>query len=352
MKMRRSIIWFVAAVAFVIALVLWHGPRRSGPPALSPGTPTRDGPTATVSPLRASNVSQNAVSLLPASHNKETVAPQNKKEQMQMGLAEMNDVPIVFYGKLEDQLGNPVVDAQIAASVRIYNGLQSTVDRFSVSSGAEGLFTINHGKGESLSIVPNKFGYVLATENTLFKYSYMYADHFTVNPNEPTVIKMWKLQGADPLINITKEYRLAFTSTPIFLNLISGQTVPFGGDLEALIVRSSGSISKKTPADWSIELKPVNGGIMQKDYHTAQITFEAPTEGYQESYSVQMNKRDPAWSENIHEVFFLKSRGGQIYSKFSLDFGINGEPNGSLYLKIKGVANTNSSRNWEATVPQ
>jgi hypothetical protein len=65
-----------------------------------------------------------------------------------------------------------------------------------------------------------------------------------------------------------------------------------------------------------------------------------------------MNHDDPAWYDNIHKVFFLKSRGGQVYAKFNLDFMINLEADGLMDFQFKGVANTNSSRNWEATAPQ
>jgi hypothetical protein len=65
-----------------------------------------------------------------------------------------------------------------------------------------------------------------------------------------------------------------------------------------------------------------------------------------------MNHNDPAWFNNIQRVFFLTSRNGQVYSKFSLDFGINKDPNGSMWLQFKGVANPSGSGNWEATVPQ
>jgi hypothetical protein len=65
-----------------------------------------------------------------------------------------------------------------------------------------------------------------------------------------------------------------------------------------------------------------------------------------------MNHDDPAWFDNIQKVFFLMSRNGQVYSKLSVDFGINDDPSGSMWFRLKGVANTNGSRNWEATAPQ
>jgi hypothetical protein len=72
---------------------------------------------------------------------------------------------------LEDQFGNGVGNAQVAASVQVYNGLRSGVDRFSVTSDANGFFRISHGKGESLGLMPKKEGYALASTRTLFKYS-------------------------------------------------------------------------------------------------------------------------------------------------------------------------------------
>jgi hypothetical protein len=160
--------------------------------------------------------------------------------------------------------------------------------------------------------MPHKSGYVLATTGTSFNYSYMYADHFTPDPNNPTVIKMWKLQGAEPLVDISKEYKPPFNNPPIFIDLIAGKVVPAGGDLEVVITRAAGSLSKRTPGDWSIEFMPVNGGIMESDYRAAQITFEAPIDGYQDNYLVQMNHDDPAWHDGFDKEFFLKSRHGQF----------------------------------------
>jgi hypothetical protein len=163
---------------------------------------------------------------------------------------------------------------------------------------------------------------------------------------------MWKLQGAEPLTDISKEYKLPFTNAPIFFDLVAGKVVPSGGDLEVIIIRTSGSISQRNHGDWSIELKPINGGIIESDYQTARFTFEAPADGYQDGYLVEMRQDQPHWFDGIEKEFFFKSRGGQVYGKYYLVFGINREPNDPLYFQFKGVASTNGSRNWEATAPQ
>ena len=104
---------------------------------------------------------------------------------------------------------------------------------------------------------------------------------------------MWKLQGAEPLTGINKTFKLPYTGEPIFFDLVTGNIVPAGGDLEAIMTRAPGVISGRNHGDWSIKLVPVNGGIMETDYHTSQVTFEAPADGYQDSYFVQMSHDDP-----------------------------------------------------------
>lgn len=278
----------------------------------------------------------------------------HKEQQMREELAQLNDVSIEFYGRLEDQFGDAVGNAQIKFEVPFNNGQGVGVNRGKTMADENGFFTISGYKGKSLSIVPVKPGYALASSNSGGIYSYIWPEVQRVHPdpNNPTVIKMWKLQGAEPLVDISKDYRLPLTSAPIFFDLIAGKVVPSGGDLEAIVTRASGSLSKKDPGNWSIDLIPVNGGIIESDYQAAQFTFEAPADGYQENYLVQMNGDDPAWHDGIDQEFFLRSRGGQVYSKFYLVFGINREPNDLLYFQFKGVANPNGSRNWEATIPK
>ena len=357
MKIRRSVFWFVVICAVLMVLVIWLGKKPSEAPlptvAATNTVPqpaleragSEPGQRRAETPAR----SKTPVARVAADAPLPTPPLQTKEQQIREGLTQMNDVPIVFYGKLEDQFGNAVVGAQIAGNTIIYNGVKSGAEHVSTTSDANGFFQINAGKGESLGIMPHKEGYALATNRTEFKYSYMYNEHFTPDPNSPVVIKMWKLQGAEPLVGISKEYRLPFTGTPLFFDLLSGKASDSGGDLQVIVTRVAGSLSKRNPGDWSIELRPVNGGILESDDATCRVTYQAPAEGYQDGYLVQMNHDDRAWYDNVDKVLFLKSRGGQVYSKLSFEFRINNEPNGLMWFQFKGVANANGSRNWEAT---
>ena len=60
------------------------------------------------------------------------------------------------------------------------------------------------------------------------------------DPNSPTIVKMWKLQGAKPLVNIDQHYKLPYTSAPINFDLLTGKIVPDGGDIKLTVSRSPG----------------------------------------------------------------------------------------------------------------
>jgi hypothetical protein len=356
MKIRRSIILLVAVVVALIALALWYGKKKPAEPSLKVAIETNAAPSpaapAPSAPVRVP-VHTNALPVAQHASGANSPAP-GREQQVREDLAVLNDEAVVFYGRVIDQFGNAVADATVTGGIQVNNGTRVGDDTITLLTDASGSFSISGYKGKALGLWVEKKGYVMATTNTYFIYSLLWpaSRRFTPDPNNPTVIKMWKLQGAEPLVDINKEYRLPFTSEPIFFDLVAGKIVPNGGDLEAIVTRASGSLSKQNPGDWSIDLKPVSGGIIESDYHAAQFTFEAPADGYQDDCLVQMNHDDPAWRDGIAQEFFFKSRDGQVYGKFYLVFGINREPNDPLYFQFRGAANANGSRNWEATVPQ
>ncbi len=358
MKIRRSILWFVTLVALLMVLLIWFVKKPAEMPLpTAAATNAMPSPTAEeaikpnqrgASPARRTNV------LTPpavASPNVPAPLTQTKAAQMKEGLATLNDENVVLYGKVIDQFDSPVANANITGSIQINNGTQVGTRRISINTDVNGSFKIDGYKGKALGINISKAGYALATTNTRFVYSLLWpeAERHIPDPNKPVLFKMWRLQGQEPLVPINQEYKLPFTGTPLFFDFTTGKVSDSGGDLEVIITRAPGPLSKRNPSDWSIDFKPVNGGILESDDAASRVIYEAPAEGYQSSYPVQMNHENPAWFDNIQKVFFLKSRGGQVYSKFSVEFGINDEPSASMWFQFRGVANANGSRNWEAT---
>ncbi|MGH7990146.1 MAG: carboxypeptidase-like regulatory domain-containing protein, partial [Limisphaerales bacterium] len=348
MQIRRSVFWFIIIVAVLIALVLWHGKKKPIETPQPVAVETNVAPPAAT--VRSAPVNAPVHTNMPPAvsmTNAVQTPPPSKWEQMQSILATQNDVPIVFYGRLEDQFGNPVADAQIAASIRIENGVEHTVKHFSLTSDANGFFTVSGYKGQSLSVIPKKAGYALASLNGGGIYSHMWPEsqRYIPDPNNPTVIKMWKLQGAEPLVNINQHYKLHYTGAPINFDLVAGKIVPTGGDVRITVNRPAGEISMRNKQDWGFEIGAVDGGLMESGADAA-VTYAAPLDGYEPSDTLTASGNGHG-IELIQQSFFIKSRNGQVYSKLSLSFDINETPDGLMDISFSGVANPNRSRNWE-----
>ena len=273
---------------------------------------------------------------------------EGKGKRMTEALSILNDVPIVFYGKLIDQFGNPLAGAEITGSTIIYNGQTSRALGKRLPSVMPMVCSDSMlAKGESLGVMPRKQGYALATSGTEFKYSHLYQGYHVADPNNPVVIKMWKQQGAEPLLRISQRYKLHPTDEPLNFDLLTGKVVPLGGDIEITVGRAPGIVSERTLQDWSVRVEAVDGGLMDSSGQEA-VTYWAPESGYQQSDSFIFSTNAPhKWSGGFTQGFFFTSRNGQIYGKLGLSFHINSEPDGFMNVVFGGVLNTNGSRNWE-----
>jgi hypothetical protein len=351
MKIRGSIIWFVAIAAVLIALVLWYGKKQPVAIPLTTSAETNVAPPVATAPSQPASVPVHTnVPIMETAKGTDLSqpSPEGKVERAQGLLSDYNDIPIVFYGRVEDQFTNAVADATVSFNVRVMNGQESTVNRGQVMTDGNGFFTISGYTGQDLGLVPQKPGYVLATTSTFFKYSHLEEHPYVSDPNNPTIIKMWKLQSAEPLVGIDKTYKLPYTAAPINFDLLTGQIVPSGGDIQITVNRPVGVISGRNPQNWSIQIKVIDGGFIVTSWGDAQTTYSAPESGYEPSGTFENNNG----IDTLDQMFFVQSRNGQVYSKVHLLLGINEMPDGFMYITIKGVANANGSRNWEATAPQ
>lgn len=116
MQIHRLIL-FVAIVAVLIALLLWHGKRKTAemPVALSPAASAAASAARTLNAPSRAPVHSNApaVSRVVPSPLASIPPVESKEQQMGEGLAMFNDVDIKFYGRLEDQFGNAKIKLKL-----------------------------------------------------------------------------------------------------------------------------------------------------------------------------------------------------------------------------------------------
>jgi hypothetical protein len=356
MTARRTMIWFGVVLA-ISALTLWSARKRKGGllPSAPQGysSPNPDESTGTEGSDREVTIPAPAVEPMPrpVSAGQTSAAPVGSKSQrMRDGLANLNDADVVLYGRVIDQFGAPVVGAIVSGAIGVNNGTRVGTDRISTTTDSNGSFTISGYKGKDMGVNVSKPKYVLATSNPYFVYSHLWpeAQRHVPDPKTPVILKMWKLQGAEPLAAIKQRYSLSSTGNPLRFDLLAGKAVAGGGDIEIMVGRPPGIVSQQHPQCWSIQVSAVDGGISETSVKEASVTFCAPDAGYQSTVSLTNTDGTDA----LDEMLFVKSRGGMVYSKVFLVFGINRTPDGSMDITFNGFANTNGSRNWEATAPQ
>jgi len=352
MKVRRSVLVAAVLVLVLTGLLVWRASRRPRIPEVGVGAaPELSNERGPAGPPRYPVVAREPEGVAPrtnlsADAGQSSAAARGKREDVPHLLSAYNDKQIVFYGKLEDQFGGPVGGAVVEFSVRYNNGYDLGVKRGQVVSDSGGFFTISGYTGESLTTNAKKLGYALASTNGAAKYSELYSPHDRAQPDpaNPVVIKMWKLQGAEPLTSIGQSYRLPYNPAPMYFDLLAREMVASGGDVKITVSRAPGSISGGTRPGWSVRIEAVDGGLMDSAGREP-ITYSAPTEGYEPSIAVSFPP--DAWAGAFSRGFFAVSRGAKVFSKLSISFRINSEPDGFMYLSFGGVASTNGSRNWE-----
>ncbi|HEV2210255.1 MAG TPA: hypothetical protein VG167_15870 [Verrucomicrobiae bacterium] len=355
MKVYRSTLFSVGIAALLVVLALWYWRNKA---TETPSATSTEGTTAPAESseshpsiaglIMETNASAYSTGAPPTVANVPQPPPQNNTERIGEVLSAYNDVPIDFYGKLEDQFGDPVSGAEVKGSIRVISGVRRGTDWLTTASDADGLFQF-HGKGQDISTLPSKKGYALASLNGGGNYSMLAPkeDRVHPDPNNPIVIKMWRLQGAEPLLVIEQHYKLPYTSEPIYFDLLVGKVVPGGGDVKLTVNRSPGVISGRNRLAWSVQIEAVGGGVMDSA-GLERIIYEAPDTGYQPSMTFIFSTNVPnKWSGGFDQGLFLTSRNDQVYSKVALSFDINDAPGEPMAVGFRGIANANHSRNWE-----
>lgn len=341
------------AVIAALALLIWMTRRPTGTVVSSPSatgdtvdSTERDGDAAH---RRGETPGKRTNAVSVATTPSATTSPppsETKEEQARTVLSKMNDVPIIFYGRVQDQFGNPVADAEIIGSIIVDNGKVEGTSKVSAISDASGLFQLNGGQGESIGVMPRKEGYALASTETEFKYSHFYPESRHVpDPSKPVVFKMWKLQGGEPLVHFQFKARVPCNGASVAFDLQTGQRVESGGDI-IIRVESSPAPNVMEKYNWEAKIQPVNGGVVLYEGRMESV-FLAPEGGYEPEFVISQQKDSQPWQSGFNGSFYLKSRGGRSYGKIDLGIITDTVKEGSIPIMMSGYVNPAGSRNVE-----
>ena len=351
MKIRPSILLLTVFVAILIGLMFWYTETKP------PETPLA-GPIETNATPLGTSASHQAVpaSVLRTSAPSATVAaalsnavnqlPGGKAQQSQEILSTYNDVPIDFYGKLVDQFGSPVAGAQIKGSIRVINGVRQGTDWLTTTSGADGRLEF-HGKGQDIGMAPSKPGYAYVSMNGTGNYSLLSSEEERAHPdpNNPVILKMWKLQGGERLMHFQTQASVPLDGTSRAFDLKTGAQAELGGDV-IVSVKCPTQPDVRQQYDWEVTIQGVGGGLLVSTEGFEQM-FQAPDSGYEPMFVVGYKKGAKPWSTTFNGVFYFTSRNGGFYGKLGIEVLSDVVKNGTVPIILNSYLNTAGSRNLE-----
>ena len=222
--------------------------------------------------------------------------------------------PIEFYGKVVDQNGDPVSEANVD---------YGTIDRFDANgsnyrgrSDENGNFSVSDIKGAVLTVGVQKEGYynIHGKSDAAFAYG-VGPDATRKKPptkDNPAVFVLQKKGLAEPLIRAGGgQIDIPRTGEPLSIDLATGK--PGRGDLqiEAWIGDSS-----QPRFDWRYRLTIPGGGLLERK---EQFDFEAPSDGYESFVEINMSANAERWSSDVPKQYFAKLPNG-TYARFSTEF--------------------------------
>lgn len=274
-------------------------------------------------------------------------------------LAQRENVPIEFYGKVVEQGGTPITGATVDLRVSGWeaNPLPDkelhTSLVFQKVTDENGLFSVTGYRGLFLEVkaVSNE-GYQLDPKS---RFSFLYSTSFDArerhypDPANPVLFYMWKKAATEPLIERDLGFRLHVDNSPITIDLLTGKSQPgrvSTGDLQVSLKRQEGLLYPKPPYDWEFEIKAINGGIVETN---DVFLYQAPDSGYQSGYKYPLRSANVPGGADAKKKYYVRGRDGSFFASLDVEVNSNSdnrdEPWGGI--RIHCLLNPRGSRNLE-----
>ncbi len=236
--------------------------------------------------------------------------------------------PIEFWGKVEDQEGNPVGGARITfRPVDVPWDLDGRSSVFTRYSDSQGLFAISGIRGSSLGVLVEKDGFVPKMDKSgeslsrrRFHYSFSDAMPRFQPPSkdQPAVFVLRKKLEASMLYtNTRRRYPLTTDGAPIRIKLRPGEPefiLNCWADLEGRYGQG-----RNAPFDWSFKARILNGRLQKASDPNG---VEAPDFGYKEEIFVKFSGLSEDWTWAKSGLGFWAYLSDGSYARINIDIRV------------------------------
>lgn len=251
--------------------------------------------------------------------------PKNAYETIIERMESDYQMPIDFYGRVLDQYGLPVPDANVELSANDkWTGPPSKFDR---KTDVKGIFSITGIHGLTLSArvfktgyreIPRPYGRV--TSSGLFEYGLSSQGPYRSSKQNPTIFTLYKIGVLEPLVKVgEKNFRMARDGTPVSIAVDAQGVHP-------VVVRCWNQELQRPAGqrqyDWRLEISVPNGGLLaRKD----AFAFEAPLYGYMPTETIEMPvSLGNQWRSFAERSYFIRFEDG-TFARATLEMHAAGD---------------------------
>ncbi len=272
--------------------------------------------------------------------------PQSMGEQMQFVLQKYNHKDIEFYGRVIDHYGTRLPDVQVIGQVIFNSGVSSGVLKPKAYTDANGYFEIKGVQGRTLDFNLIKEGYQFMPEGDAFDYTELVpeAKRHHPDPKNPVTLRMWKLQGAEPMIYFDrKSFKLPPDGSPVRIDLATGKKVSSGGDVIVVIEQPIAPPGERL-AHYAWTAKITASGLLET---TDKLMYLAPESGYAPVLNYGEKGDERVQEKQVAKSFYLKTSEGR-YARMKMDLTSDTNPERGSFFGLTWWLNPKpGSRNLE-----
>lgn len=249
--------------------------------------------------------------------------------------------PIIYYGKVVDENGNPIQGAIAAYNASALDGTyKQTQITGSVTSDERGIFKIDGINGYSLMLEVSHPNYYSYPDNStgFSKGSLPRKGYFSDTEQNAELFRMHSKGHPLPLVHRADGMNVPLDGVSKALDLRGGD---YNQKTGRLVVEATGTPPphyNQQPFDWDAKITVPGGGLIE---YTNQFEFVAPDSGYQTSVEFSFPKDRLGWTDTVSKNYFLKLPSG--YARLNIYIGAK-RP---LFFSVEYDYNPDGSPNLE-----
>jgi hypothetical protein len=355
MKSATKTAFIVVLIALAVAIGWWlSSPKKTPTPIVATPNPVPTVAPATTSPLIQSDTPPEIVqphARTPYLGLKDSRWIERRRLREEDAAYQWR-TPIEFFGKVIDEQKQPVVGASIdvawSGTVEKYGG--DGVGKRTLTSDANGMFTLAGVEGKGITVRVAKDGYHVPSESNMqwFEYAGFWEPTF-IEPdrNKPVIFRLVKRPVAEPTLRVRQR---SIPTAPSWAKNIDLLAQPAetsgGGDMTLRIVRPP-SPGYQNPFDWELKIEGTSGAefVESKD----EFMLRAPDHGYQKSLSMTFKQARGNSIETIK--FYVRNQARKLYAAVSVEvtpyYPNHATKEDAACFIVTGTVNPNDSPNVE-----